>query len=141
MNLDNIFNAFEDNAPLNEKVALLDLQKTQAFKLGMFKKIIWNQKEFDRRMEKFMEYMPDLAKMVDTDNDASEFVTHVRAWAYIKDFNPTTEQGIDASRIFSDEHTVIACDLAIHFWEEREEYEKCAHIKKIKDLLQKNLPS
>ena len=60
--------------------------------------------------------------------------------AYIKEFDPTSEQGIDASHMFSEEHTITACDLAIHFWEEREEYERCAHIKKVKDLLQKNLP-
>ena len=141
MNLNNIFNAFEDDAPIMDKAALFNLQETQAFKLGMFKKIIWNQKGFEQRMEKFMEFMPDLAKMVDVDNDAGEFITHVRAWAYIKEFNPTSEQGIDASHIFSDDKTVTACDLAIHFWEEREEYEKCAHIKKVKDLLKKNLPS
>jgi hypothetical protein len=140
MNLNNIFGAFEDDAPLQEKAALLQLQETQAFKLGMFKKIIWNQKSIEKRMEKFMEYMPDLAKMVDMDNDASEFVTHTRAWTHIKEFDPTSEQGIDASHIFSDKYTITACDLAIHFWEEKEEYEKCAHIKKVKDLLQKNVP-
>jgi len=135
MNLDNIFDAFEDDAPLQEKAALISLQETQAFKLGMFKKIIWNQKGFEKKMEKFMEFMPDLAKMVDVDNDAGEFVTHCRAWAYIKEFDPTSEQGKDALRIFSDDYTLTACNLAIHFWEEREEYEKCAHIKKIKDFL------
>ena len=57
MNLKNIFNAFEDDAPLQDKAALFDLQETQAFKLGMFKKIIWNQKGFEKRMEKFMEFM------------------------------------------------------------------------------------
>ena len=141
MNLNNIFNAFEDDAPLQGKAALFDLQETQAFKLGMFKKIIWNQKGFEKRMEKFMEHLPDLAQMIDVDKEAGEFVTQVRAWAHIKDFDPTSEQGIDASYIFSDEHTITACNLAISFWEEKEEYEKCAHIKKVKDLLQKNLPS
>jgi len=140
MNLNNIFNAFEDDAPLQEKAALLQLQETQAFKLGMFKKVIWNQKGFEKRMEKFMDMMPEMAELVNADNDAGEFITHIRAWAYIKEFDPTSEQGIDASHMFSEEHTITACDLAIHFWEEREEYERCAHIKKVKDLLQKNLP-
>lgn len=140
MNLNNIFGAFEEDAPLQEKAALLQLQETQAFKLGMFKKVIWNQKGFEKRMEKFMDMMPEMAELVNADNDAGEFITHVRAWAYIKEFDPTSEQGIDASHMFSEEHTITACDLAIHFWEEREEYERCAHIKKVKDLLQKNLP-
>jgi len=141
MNINKIFGAFDDNASLKDKAALFELQETQAFKLGMFKKIIWNQKAMTEKMEKFMEFMPDLAKMVDMDSDAGEFVTHTRAWTYLKDYDPTSEQGIDASHIFSDEYTITACDLALLFWENREEYEKCAHIKKVKDLLKKNLPS
>jgi len=140
MNLNNIFGAFEDDAPLQEKAALLQLQETQAFKLGMFKKIIWNQKGFEKRIEKFMEFMPDMAQMINVDQEAGEYITHVRAWSHIKEFDPTSEQGIDASHIFSDEYTITACNLAISFWEEKEEYERCAHIKKVKDLLQKNLP-
>ena len=142
MNLDNIFNAFEDNAPLNEKAALLDLQKTQAFKLGMFKKIIWNQKNMDAKLNALKEHMPELVEfMAIGEDEIGEVVTHTRAWTYIKDFDPISEQGIDATRIFSDEYTLATCNLAINFWEEREEYEKCAHIKKIKDLITKNLPS
>ena len=141
MNLNNIFNAFEDNAPLNEKAALMNLQDTQAFKLGMFKKIIWNQKSMEKKMDQFLKIMPELAENIDMDGDMGEFVTHTRAWAHIKEFDPTSEQGIESSRIFSDEYTVTACELAILFWEEREHYEKCAHIKKVKDLLKKNLPS
>lgn len=142
MNLNNIFNAFNDdvNAPLNEKAALLQFQESQAFKLGMFKKIIWNQKNMEKKLEQFKEFMPDIAKMIDVDPNASELITHTRAWTYLKEFDPTSEQGIEASHIFSDEYTVTACNLAISFWEEREEYERCAHIKKTKDLLQKNLP-
>ena len=63
MNLNNIFGAFEDDAPLQEKAALLQLQETQAFKLGMFKKVIWNQKGFEKRMEKFMDMMPEMAEL------------------------------------------------------------------------------
>jgi hypothetical protein len=135
MNLNNIFNTFEDDAPLQEKAALLSLQDTQAFKLGMFKKIIWNQKNIEAKMDKFLEMMPEIAEKIDFDDDASEFVTHTRAWSYLKDFDPTSNQGKDALRIFSDDYTKTACKLAIHFWEEREHYEKCAHIKKVLDLL------
>ena len=34
----------------------------------------------------------------------------------------------------------LTLDKAMDFFMDIEEYEKCAHIKKIKDLLQKNLP-
>jgi hypothetical protein len=132
-----LFSAFE--FPESEDSLFVDLQKTQAFKLGMFKKIIWNQKNIESKMGHFLEMMPELAEKVDFDNDAGEFVTHTRAWTYLKDFDPTSEQGKDACRIFSDQYTITACDLAISFWEEKEEYEKCAHIKKVQDFLEVNL--
>lgn len=128
-----LFSAFEPQVP--EEDPFMDFQKTQAFKLGMFKKIIWNQKNIESKMGKFLEMLPELAEKIDFDNDAGEFVTHTRAWAYLKDFDPSTDQGKDALRIFSDDYTLTACDLAIHFWEEKEHYEKCAHIKKVKDSL------
>lgn len=130
-----LFKAFEDDAPLKDKAMLMDLQQTQAFKLGMFKKIIWNQKNMEKKMKQFLELMPDIAEKINLSDDAGEFVTHTRAWTYLKDFDPISDQGKDALRLFSDDYTKTACKLAIHFWEEREAYEKCAHIKKVLDLL------
>jgi hypothetical protein len=128
-----LFSAF--SLPEPEDDPFMDFQKTQAFKLGMFKKIIWNQKNIETKMGKFLEMMPELTEKIDFDNDAGEFITHTRAWTYLKDFDPTSDQGKDACRIFSDQYTFTACDLAISFWEEKEAYEKCAHIKKVKDSL------
>jgi len=42
-----LFSAFE--LPKSDDPLLEDLQKTQAFKLGMFKKIIWNQKNIEKK--------------------------------------------------------------------------------------------
>jgi hypothetical protein len=132
-----LFGAFE---PLkSEEKSLVDLQKTQVFKLGMFKKIIWNQKSMEDKMGKFLEMMPELAEKIDFEGDAGEFVTHTRAWVYLKDFDPTSELGKDAMKIFADQYTITACDLAISFWEEKESYEKCAHIKKVQDSLKLNV--
>lgn len=132
-----IFGAFE--LPESEGEVYYDLQKTQVFKIGMFKKIIWNQKNIEDRMDKFLEMMPELAEKIDFDDDAGEFVTHTRAWVYLKDFDVNSEQGKDAARIFSDDYTITACGLAISFWEEKEDYEKCAHIKTIQDFLKLNV--
>jgi len=132
-----LFSAFE--LPEQREDTYFDLQKSQMFKIGMFKKIIWNQKNIEDKMDKFLEMMPDLAEKIDFDGDAGEFVTHTRAWTYLKDFDPTSDQGKDAAKIFSDQYTITACDLAMSFWEERESYEKCAHIKKIQDSLKLNV--
>lgn len=135
-----LFSAFE--LPEYEEGDIFnELQKTQTFKLGMFKKIIWNQKNMEDKMNKFLDMMPDLAEKIDFGDDAGEFVTHARAWTYLKDYDPTSEQGKDAARIFADDYTITACKLAISFWEEREDYKKCAHIKKVQDFLELNVIS
>lgn len=132
-----LFSAFE--LPKSDEPLIADLQKTQAFKLGMFKKIIWNQTNMEERMDKFLKLMPEIAETLDRNDDAGEFVTHTRAWTYLKEFDPNSEQGIDAARLFSDDYTKTACKLALSFWEEREHYEKCAHIKNVHDLLKNSL--
>lgn len=132
-----LFSAFE--LPKSDDPLLGDLQKTQAFKLGMFKKIIWNQKNIEKKMDHFLKMMPEVAEKINFNDDAGEFVTQTRAWTYLKDFKPTSNKGKDAARIFSDDYTITACELALHFWEELEHYEKCAHIKKVLDLLKNNL--
>ena len=132
-----LFSAFE--LPKSDEPLIADLQKTQAFKLGMFKKIIWNQTNMEERMDKFLKLMPEIAETIDRNDDAGEFVTHTRAWTYLKEFDPNSEQGIDAARLFSDDYTKTACKLALSFWEEREHYEKCAHIKNVHDLLKNSL--
>ena len=133
-----LFSAFE-LPEYKEDSIFAELQKTQTFKLGMFKKIIWNQKNMEDKMNKFLDMMPELAEKIDFDGDAGEFVTHTRAWTYLKDYDPTSEQGKDAARIIADQYTITACDLAISFWEEREDYEKCAHIKKVQNFLELNV--
>lgn len=132
-----IFNIFESTP--EQESAFINIQNTPTFKLGMFKKIIWNQKNIENKMGEFLKMMPEVAEKIDMDNDVSEFVTHVRAWTYLKDFDPTSEQGKDAMAIFADDYTITACDLALVFWEEREAYEKCAHIKKVQDSLKLNV--
>tara|TARA_B110000977_G_scaffold187874_1_gene255471 strand:+ start:319 stop:741 length:423 start_codon:yes stop_codon:yes gene_type:complete len=132
-----LFSAFE--LPKSDDQLTQDLQKTPAFKLGMFKKIIWNQKNMEKKMDHFLKLMPEVAEKINMGDDAGEFVTHTRAWTYLKDFNPVSKQGKEAARLFSDDYTITACELALSFWEELEHYEKCAHIKKVHDLLKNNL--
>ena len=56
-----------------------------------------------------------------------------------REIYPTLDQSKDAAKIFADEYSITACDLALSFWEEKESYEKCAHIKKVQDLLKLNV--
>lgn len=138
MSFDKIFDMFDAiNEETYVKDPAFDFTETPMFHLGMFKKIIWNQKNFEKKMSQFRKLYPKSDIL--NDEEAGEFVTFNRAWFYISKFRTDHPLAEDAIRIFSDIYTKTACDLAINFFEEREEYEKCAHIKKIADILEVNL--
>jgi hypothetical protein len=139
MSLDKIFNLFdvinEDIDPIgDEAFAFTD---TPMFHLGMFKKIIWNQKHFETKMGQFKKLYPE-SKIFD-DKEAGEFVTFTRAYFYINKFDFEHPLAKDSIKLFSDIYTKTACELSLSFFEEKEEYEKCIKIKKVLDALNLNL--
>ena len=56
-----------------------------------------------------------------------------RAYSQLEDINLEEEQ--NHVKQASDEELLTACKLAIKFFENREEYEKCAKIKNLEDLV------
>ena len=111
--------------------------ETPIFYLGMFKKIIWNQKHFETKMGKFKKSFPN-SKILD-DKEAGEFVTFTRAYFYLNKFDFDHPLAKDSIKLFSDIYTKTACELSLSFFEEKEQYEKCAKIKKVLDTLNLNL--
>ena len=53
-----------------------------------------------------------------------------KAWEYIKKVNPDDLQHQEALYHFSDIQLKTALELSISYFQENEEYEKCAHLKK-----------
>ena len=53
-----------------------------------------------------------------------------RAYDYITKVNPDELTHQEALYHFSDIHLKTALELAINYFQEHEEYEKCAHLKK-----------
>ena len=133
-----IFKVFNPDETQGKGDTYFDFYQTSTFKLGMFKKIILNQQNMTVKLDKMMEKMPEIRELLAVEDDAGEFVTYARAWAYIKDFNVNDSKSLEAINTFyCDPQTITSCKLAIHYWEEREEYERCAHVKKILDSLEK----
>jgi hypothetical protein len=85
-----IFNLFSqiDEGETSQKVVgqLMKVQDSPAFKLGMFKKIIFNHLSFN-------DSLINLVKRVDEDFDvddvknASEYIIYTKAWEFIVDFD------------------------------------------------------
>ena len=135
MNIDKIFNLFNGDEPesLREKAQqvdiLLDYKNHPLFWVGMFKKLVQNHQVFNDQLLKFFDKLDEGLDIVDIDR-AGEFVVFNRAYDYIQKVDPDNLVCQEALYRFADIHLKISLELSINYFQEVEEYEKCAHLKK-----------
>lgn len=140
MDINKIFNLFNNEEPpsLKEKFqqvdALLDYKNHPLFWVGMFKKLIQNHQVFNDQLLKFFEQLDEGLNIVDVDR-AGEFVVFNRAWSYIQKVNPEDRVCQEALYRFTDDYLKVSLELSLHYFQEHEEYEKCAHLKKNLDFV------
>ena len=68
-------------------------------------------------------------------NEYTAFVTFNRAFFYINQIDIDNHTHIDALVCYNSEKLTYNLDQSILYFEKNEEYEKCAHLFKIKDFL------
>ena len=145
MDINHIFNLFggdpkkyTDELPLS--ISIKDFEKTPSYKVGMFKKIILNQHVFQKKLINMFKTKDDEFGVEGMD-DVGEYIAHHRGWNYIQDCKIEEEIWKDNLLVQHDDHLETAIKLSISFFEEREEYEKCAFLMKIQKFLEDNLES
>ena len=134
INLDNIFSLFSANEGLdgvNSEVQI-DFSQTPIYWIGMYKKLVLNHINFNKKVIKFFKESNQELDVEDM-KDAGEFVVYHRAWHYIQNVNIDNEEHVIAIEKYTDEYLDTALKLGISFFEQHEEYEKCALLKKILD--------
>jgi len=134
INLDNIFSLFSANEGLdgvNSEVQI-DFSQTPIYWIGMYKKLVLNHINFNKKVLKFFKESNQELDVEDM-KDAGEFVVYHRAWYYIQNVNIDNEEHVIAIEKYTDEYLDTALKLGISFFEQHEEYEKCALLKKILD--------
>ena len=144
MDINKIFDLFgsaDFDTPLEKKAKAADdlilIQETPMFWIGMFKKIILNNKAFYQHLYNSLD--PEVVKEMAGMDNMADLVTYSRAWFYISKLDLKRRVDVDALIAFTDEDLLYASEMALRFFEDREEYEKCAHIKKIQDTIKKIL--
>jgi hypothetical protein len=137
INMDNIFDLFgsQDNLDgTDNSTTLMDFKTTPIYWIGMYKKLVLNHLNFNKKIIKFFEKSNDELDLDDI-REAGEFVTYNRAWGYIKKIDVLNKEHIKGIHTYSDEYLDTSLKLGISFFIETEEYEKCAHLQKILDSL------
>jgi hypothetical protein len=114
---------------------LEDYKQHPMFWVGMFKKLIYNHKVFNAKILKSFKDLDGELDMNDVEN-AGEFIMYNRAWYWINkiDIKETLHQ--NALTHYADEILLTYTKVVILYFQELEEYEKCAHLKKIQDFLE-----
>lgn len=137
INIENIFGLFtsDDKLDMGGDTVFFDFKNTPVYWIGMYKKLILNHVNFNKKITKFFKEANKELDIQDV-KEAGEFVTYNRAWSYIKEINMDNKDHINAIKKYCDEYLDISLKLGISFFEQLEEYEKCALLKQILDKSQ-----
>ena len=131
INIENLFHLFPkgDNDDKNHDV-YVDFATKPVYKLGMWKKLILNHINFKKKVLLFFKQSNGEFDIEDI-KQAGEFVAYNRGWSYIKDISLENDDHIEAIVTYGDEALQTSLELGIKFFQNTEEYEKCAHFLKI----------
>ena len=136
MDIGKIFQSFRSGSlNRNDNSIKFQVEDNPIVLLGMFKKLIQNNITFTKKIETHLgKSLKDIDKT--QIKKAGEFVVYNRAWNYISKIDLNSEMNVDAIKLTSSKELKKCLNLAIYFFEDLEEYEKCNHIKKIFDKVE-----
>jgi hypothetical protein len=141
MDPDNVFNLFDDesNSDIVEnakeiKDKLEEFKDSPIVKIGMFTKLILNHQVFHSKLESFLK-KEEPTYDVQSTKESSEFVVYNRAWYYLNQVDINKKKDLFAVLDFNPKMLNKALESALLFFENGEEYLKCAHIFKIQQIL------
>jgi hypothetical protein len=131
--LDNIFGLFshkDTDISIDGKTDFSELKSSPMYFVGMYKKLILNHINFNKKVLNF--FRKSNAELdVNDIKEAGEYVTYGRAWGYIKGVDLNETSHINALKYYSDEYLSTALELGINYFQHQEEYERCAVLLKI----------
>lgn len=136
---DKIFQLFVDGKEITDgktKDEIKEFMNGPFAKIGMFVKLIQNHHVFHQKLEKFLKKEQPNYNVKST-KEASEFTVYNRAWSYIKNISLNNHDDVNAIINFDSKVFYTTLDSAVAFFERYEEYEKCAHLHKIKEVVKK----
>lgn len=125
------------NTDVNQDMSYLleDFKKHPMFWVGMFKKLIYNHQVFNTKALNSFKNMDEGLDVKDIEA-AGEFLIYNRAWFWIKKIDIREELHQNALTHYADNKLLTYTKVIILYFQELEEYEKCAHLKKIQTFLE-----
>jgi|694.fasta_scaffold100142_5 hypothetical protein len=138
MDLNKFFNYFNPTSDDDDEVLSKNLEsfkESPIYKIKVFERLILNGLLFKKSIINFFSQADESLDMIQVDL-AGEFMMYNRAWFWISQVDWNDGQWVKDLEIASNENLLTAVKLCMHYFEEQEEYEKCAFLKKIQDFVQ-----
>lgn len=140
-----LFNNADSNGDKTNKENLQKLAKKVKLdlispmnKLGMFVKLIINHLVFHQKLKLFLEKENSAILDFEETKEAASFAVFNRAWYYIKGLDLKDKEHCKAVMDFKSGPLKQTLGEAISYFEEQEEYEKCAFLLGIQQLKKKS---
>ena len=139
MDINKIFGAFnsdkEDENGFPTPKFIKDMEENHPrYYLGMFEKLINNHLVYQKGLIKMFQSADNSLDIKDIEA-AGENLLYNRAWEYISQFNIKDKYSQEILERKNSENFIKAVNSAISYFENDEEYEKCAFLKKFLDFL------
>jgi hypothetical protein len=135
MDLGKFFDLFNSPEPEKEPVIVNEaLMEHPYIYMGLFKKLIINYETFSQQLFQFMRSSDDDLD-VDKLEKAGVHMVYWRAYNHIEKIDLTQDFHVDTLRAYADDNFIKALNLCLQYYEDIEEYEKCAVLKKISDIV------
>ena len=140
INKDKIFDLF--GSPIKDEKDFINMASSmldEPFnKIGMFTKLIINHIIFHQKLSKFLKHESSITIDPEETERASAFAIFNRAWFYINKIDLENKLDLEAVIKFKNNPFIDTLNEAIKYFEENEEYEKCAKLLKIKKIKEKH---
>jgi hypothetical protein len=138
INTNNIFKVFHEGVKTYNSV-FADFEESPYIKIKIFTKLIQNNENFQQNVRKYMDKYKIEYNDIELTNSAYT-INFNRAFDYISQINPQNEVDRGALESCYDLTLLKCVGETLKFFEDREEYEKCAIILPIKDYLKSLAP-
>ena len=119
---------------VKSRATLNDFINSPYAKIGMFTKLILNHEVFHQKLQKFLEKEEPSYNSSNT-KEAGDYAVFNRSWSYIKEININDKEHIRGILDFNPKMFYKALQDALLYFEACEQYEKCAHLLKIQQLI------
>lgn len=113
-----------------------DFHNSPYAKIGMFNKTIENSGALFIQIKKIIQESKTIEWNFENAVKSTNTVIFYKSFLYIKDIDINNLTHVDALKCYDPSRLISNLNQSISFFERKEEYEKCAHLLKIKNTIE-----